>query len=162
MELGGLDLMMLHRDFGRFTGEMLNGFLEDAREKPGIIASHGHTVFHQPEKGLTLQIGDGAEIAAITGITTVCDFRRLDVALGGQGAPLVPVGDELLFGQYTYCLNLGGFANVSFRERGKRVAFDICPVNIVLNRLARVWVTNTMTGEGWPRPGQWLKAVERT
>ncbi len=137
MELGGLELMMLHRDFGRFTGEMLNEFLEDAREKPGIVASHGHTVFHQPEKGLTLQIGDGAEIAAITGIATVSDFRRLDVALGGQGAPLVPIGDELLFGQYTYCLNLGGFANVSFRESGKRAAFDLCPANIVLNRLAR-------------------------
>jgi anhydro-N-acetylmuramic acid kinase len=137
MGLGGLDLMELHRDFGRFTAEMLNNFLKDSPEKPDIIASHGHTIFHQPEKGLTFQAGDGAFIAAITGITTVCDFRRLDVALGGQGAPLVPLGDELLFGQYQYCLNLGGFANISYREDGRRIAFDICPVNIVLNRLAQ-------------------------
>ena len=135
--LGGLELMELHRDFGRFTGEAVNEFLKDADEKPDLIASHGHTVFHQPEKGLTLQIGDGAGIAAQTGITTISDFRRLDVALGGQGAPLVPIGDELLFGDYGFCLNLGGFANVSFRENGKRTAFDLCPVNIVLNPLAQ-------------------------
>ncbi len=152
----GFTLAELHRDFGRFTGEAVNDFLAEARAeacsdsfspsadieigtdlRPHLIASHGHTIFHQPEKGITLQIGDGAGIAAVTGITTISDFRRLDVALGGQGAPLVPVGDELLFGQYDYCLNLGGFANISFRESRKRIAFDICPANIVLNRLAQ-------------------------
>ena len=153
----GQELMELHRDFGRFTGEAVNNFLAEnvtgtetgtgtgteARsgagtpERPDLIASHGHTIFHQPGKGLTLQIGDGAEIAAVTGITTVSDFRRLDVSLGGQGAPLVPIGDELLFGSYDYCLNLGGFANISFRESRTRKAFDICPVNIVLNRLSQ-------------------------
>ena len=142
----GYTLSGVHRDFGRFTGEAVRAFLAEPSSdntpgqlpKPDLIASHGHTIFHRPEKGITLQIGDGAEIAAVTGITTVSDFRRLDVALGGQGAPLVPIGDELLFGHYGYCLNLGGFANVSFRESGKRIAFDICPVNIVLNRLARL------------------------
>ncbi|MGF1586687.1 MAG: anhydro-N-acetylmuramic acid kinase [Bacteroidales bacterium] len=134
--LSGLELMEVHRDFGRYTGNSINEFLKDVDIKPDLIASHGHTVFHQPEKRLTLQIGDGAEIAGITGITTVSDFRRLDVALGGQGAPLVPVGDELLFSDFSYCLNLGGFSNISFRVHGKRVAFDICPVNIVLNLLA--------------------------
>ena len=133
--LSGIELMELHRDFGRFTGNSVNEFLKDVEVKPDLIASHGHTVFHQPENRLTLQIGDGAEIASITGISTISDFRRLDVALGGQGAPLVPVGDELLFGNYSYCLNLGGFANISFRENGRRMAF-ICPVNIVLNKLA--------------------------
>ncbi|MFP4367100.1 MAG: anhydro-N-acetylmuramic acid kinase, partial [Bacteroidales bacterium] len=130
-------LMELHRDFGRFTGESVNRFLENTDKKVDFIAAHGHTVFHQPEQGLTLQIGDGAEIAAVTGISSVSDFRRLDVALGGQGAPLVPAGDELLFGNYNYCLNLGGFANISFRESGQRLAFDVCPVNIVINRLAQ-------------------------
>jgi anhydro-N-acetylmuramic acid kinase len=138
---GGYSLMEMHRDFGRFMGEAVNKFLHDygpAVPDGGIdlIASHGHTIFHRPDKGITLQIGDGAVIAAITGITTVSDFRRLDVALGGQGAPLVPAGDELLFGNYGYCLNLGGFANISFRLNGKRVAFDVCPVNLVLNYLA--------------------------
>ncbi len=133
----GFTLMGLHRDFGRFTGEAIKEFLVYPDPTPDLIASHGHTIFHRPEKGITLQIGDGAEIAAVTGITTVSDFRRLDVALGGQGAPLVPAGDDLLFGSYDYCLNLGGFANISFRESGKRVAFDICPVNIVLDRLAQ-------------------------
>ncbi len=133
----GYTLMEMHRDFGRFTGETIKDFLVDPCPTPDLIASHGHTIFHRPEKGITLQIGDGTEIAAVTGITTVSDFRRLDVALGGQGAPLVPIGDDLLFGSYDYCLNLGGFSNISFRESGKRVAFDICPVNIVLNRLAQ-------------------------
>jgi anhydro-N-acetylmuramic acid kinase len=134
--LSGIELMELHRDFGRYTGNSVNEFLKDVDIKPDLIASHGHTVFHQPENRLTLQIGDGAEIASATGITTISDFRRLDVAFGGQGAPLVPIGDELLFASYNYCLNLGGFANISFQKHGKRVAFDICPVNIVLNLLA--------------------------
>ena len=133
----GYALMEMHRDFGRFTGETIKEFLIDHGPTPDLIASHGHTIFHRPEKGITLQIGDGSDIAAVTGITTVSDFRRLDVALGGQGAPLVPIGDDLLFGSYDYCLNLGGFSNISFRESGIRVAFDICPVNIVLNRLAQ-------------------------
>lgn len=145
---GGFELMELHRDFGRYTGESINKFLKDTgAEKPDLIASHGHTIFHRPEKCITLQIGDGASIAAVAGITTVSDFRRLDVALGGQGAPLVPIGDKLLFGNYTYCLNLGGFANISFDENGVRKAFDICPANIVLNRLS------AMMGKEYDRGG---------
>jgi anhydro-N-acetylmuramic acid kinase len=90
-------------------------------------------VLHQPQKGITLQIGSGEEIAKITKQKVVCDFRTQDVELGGQGAPLVPIGDALLFPEYDFCLNLGGFSNVSFRQEEKSVAFDICPVNIVLN-----------------------------
>jgi anhydro-N-acetylmuramic acid kinase len=134
--LSGLELLKLHNDFGKLTGNYINDFLQNNVSDVDFISSHGHTVFHQPSQGYTLQIGSGAYIAANTGITTICDFRTLDVALGGQGAPLVPIGDKLLFSEYEYCLNLGGFANISFDENEKRIAFDICPVNIVINHLA--------------------------
>lgn len=134
--LNGYELMLLHKDFGKFIGQSINAFLKNIDLKIDLIASHGHTVFHQPEKNLTLQIGDGFEIAAVTGYTAITDFRSMDVALGGQGAPLVPIGDKLLFPEYDYCLNIGGFANISFEEENKRFAYDICPANIILNFLA--------------------------
>lgn len=134
--LPGEHLMKLHSDYGRFIGQQANRFIKKHKLSPKLIASHGHTIFHQPENGFTFQAGNGASIAAETGITTISDFRTTDVALGGQGAPLVPVGDRLLFSEYESCLNLGGFANVSFEQNKKRIAFDICPVNIVLNYYA--------------------------
>lgn len=97
------------------------------------VCSHGHTILHQPQNGFTLQIGNLPEIAKLINQTVVCDFRVQDLQLGGQGAPLVPIGDRILFSDYDYCLNLGGFSNISFEERDKRVAFDISPVNTVLN-----------------------------
>lgn len=135
--LSGFDLLNLHNEFGMYTGILVKKFIEKHKPAVDFIASHGHTIFHQPDKGLTLQIGNGAHIAATTGISTICDFRSLDVALEGQGAPLVPIGDKLLFPNYTYCLNLGGFANISFEENGQRLAYDICPVNIVINHLVQ-------------------------
>jgi anhydro-N-acetylmuramic acid kinase len=136
--LSGLDLMFLHNEFGIYTGKKIKEFIGNSDAAIDFIASHGHTVFHQPGKGLTLQIGSGAEISVITNITTICDFRSVDVALKGQGAPLVPIGDKLLFEEYKYCLNLGGFANISFdNENNKRVAFDICPVNILINHFVK-------------------------
>ena len=100
------------------------------------VCSHGHTILHQPENGHTLQIGNLPILAELLQQTVVCDFRVQDVQLGGQGAPLVPIGDELLFSEYDYCLNLGGFSNISFNKENSRKAFDISPVNIVLNQYA--------------------------
>ena len=128
------DLRKLDIDYGKHLGVVINGFIDKfAIKNIDFIASHGHTVLHQPQNGITLQVGSGDEISKITNQKVVYDFRTQDVKLGGQGAPLVPVGDELLFSDYDYCLNLGGFSNISFNENGKRIAFDICPVNIVLN-----------------------------
>lgn len=137
MNLSGYELAQLHNELGRYIGMQVKEFMADFAEEVELIASHGHTVFHRPDLGMTLQIGSGADIAAICGKPVVCDFRTTDVALGGQGAPLVPIGDELLYGQYDICLNLGGISNLSYRHNGKRKAYDISPCNIVLNQLAR-------------------------
>jgi len=110
----------------RFVADNVIGDLD-------AVCSHGHTILHRPQDGVTLQIGNLPKIAALCGQNIVCDFRVEDVALGGQGAPLVPIGDRLLFADSNYCLNLGGFSNISFEEKGSRLAFDICPVNTVLN-----------------------------
>ena len=122
-------------EYGAFLGKKIIAFLDN--EKVDFIASHGHTIFHQPENKYTLQIGDGKTIAKTTGITTINDFRILDVSLGGQGAPLVPIGDLHLFPNYKYCINLGGFANISIKKESEITAFDICPVNIVLNQVCK-------------------------
>jgi anhydro-N-acetylmuramic acid kinase len=116
--------------------QCVNQFLAQAAKKPDYIASHGHTVFHQPKIGLTKQMGSGAILAAKTGITSICDFRTTDVALGGQGAPLVPIGDMLLFPEYDGCLNLGGIANISQYTGKSCIAYDISLCNIPLNFLA--------------------------
>ena len=124
-------------EYGHLLGRCTREFILKHRISADFIASHGHTIFHQPSSGFTSQIGNGAAIKAETGLTVICDFRSGDVALGGQGAPLVGIGDELLFPEYDSCLNLGGFCNISAEWDGKRVAFDIAPCNIVLNRIAR-------------------------
>jgi anhydro-N-acetylmuramic acid kinase len=132
--LKGEELTKLDADYGIFLGELIQTFIDKNNiANVDFIASHGHTIYHNPSKNYTLQIGNGPYITSITGIKTICDFRSQDIALGGQGAPLVPVGDMLLFSEYDYCLNLGGFSNISLNKNGERIAFDICPVNIVLN-----------------------------
>ena len=102
------------------------------------ISSHGHTILHQPQKKITYQIGNLPFLSKNLNINVVCDFRTQDVELGGQGAPLVPIGDQLLFPKYKYCLNLGGFANISYKTDNEIIAFDICPVNTVLNHYIRI------------------------
>jgi len=122
-------------EFTNFAAKSVHLFLENIAQKPHFLAFHGHTVFHQPEKGLTKQIGSGAILATQTGFSTICDFRTGDVALGGQGAPLVPIGDALLFTEYDGCLNLGGISNIS-RKCPVSTAYDISLCNIPLNFLA--------------------------
>ena len=136
-ELSALELAILDVDYGSWLGEKTQKFILDRQVKVDFIASHGFTVFHQPKESLTLQIGSGYEIYAKCMIPVVYDFRRMDVVLGGQGAPLVPIGDRLLFHQYDFCLNLGGIANVSTEYNGKRIAYDIVPVNQILNHQAK-------------------------
>ncbi|WP_029296882.1 anhydro-N-acetylmuramic acid kinase [Chryseobacterium hispalense] len=136
--LSAEQLLELHSEYGFFLGQSVKHFIEKHQLKNiDLIASHGHTVYHQPQKKFTLQIGDGRAIKLVTGIPVVYDFRSQDVLMGGNGAPLVPIGDELLFSEYNACLNLGGFSNISLKSEGKRIAFDIAPVNIILNKMAQ-------------------------
>lgn len=128
-------LQELEVALGGFFVDACRGFLQDI-ELPQLISSHGHTILHQPQAGYTLQIGGANQLAATFKIPVACDFRTADVALGGQGAPLVPVGDALLFGDYTACLNLGGIANVSYTQNGQRLAYDLAYANMALNYLS--------------------------
>ncbi|WP_121667682.1 anhydro-N-acetylmuramic acid kinase [Mesonia aquimarina] len=132
-----LELQALDEAYTNYLAEKIRFFIDKNNIGKAIICSHGHTVLHQPERQITYQIGNLPSLAKKTGKKVVCDFRVQDVALGGQGAPLVPVGDELLFKEFDYCLNLGGFANISFKKNDERIAFDICPVNTVLNFYAQ-------------------------
>lgn len=127
-------LVALNREYTILLGKTIADFIEKHQIKNlDAVCSHGHTILHQPHNGFTLQIGNLPEIATYCAQKVVCDFRVQDVQLGGQGAPLVPIGDRILFADYQYCLNLGGFSNVSFEADGQRIAFDISPVNTVLN-----------------------------
>jgi len=134
--ISGNDLQDLHIKYGKYLGEISHQFLSKHKLKVDFIASHGHTIFHEPERGFTFQLGEGQSIADQSGYTVVCDFRTKDISLGGQGAPLVPIGDEYLFNEYDFCLNLGGIANISFIKDNKRTAFDICPANQMINYLS--------------------------
>jgi anhydro-N-acetylmuramic acid kinase len=127
-------LEKLNQDYTQHLASIILSFIEKYDIKNlDAVCSHGHTILHQPQNGFTLQIGNLPEIATIINQTVVCDFRVQDVQLGGQGAPLVPIGDRILFSEYDYCMNLGGFSNVSFEKNKERIAFDISPINTVLN-----------------------------
>ncbi|WP_395062436.1 anhydro-N-acetylmuramic acid kinase [Flavobacterium sp.] len=129
-----VELIELNEDYTDLLGNIIKSFIENNKIKNiDAVCSHGHTILHQPQNGFTLQIGNLPKIAKIIQEKVVCDFRVQDVKLGGQGAPLVPIGDRILFSEYDYCLNLGGFSNISFELNNQRIAFDISPVNTVLN-----------------------------
>jgi anhydro-N-acetylmuramic acid kinase len=129
-----IELKNLNREYTVLLASIISDFIKKNKiENLDAVCSHGHTILHQPQNGFTLQIGNLPEISKLTQQIVVCDFRVQDVQLGGQGAPLVPIGDRILFSEYNYCMNLGGFSNVSFEENNNRIAFDISPVNTVLN-----------------------------
>ena len=135
--LSGAALLKLDAAYAAWIAQHVNRFLKpiSSLNQPELIAFHGHTVFHQPEANVSYQLGSGAVLAALTNHPVVCSFRSTDIALGGQGAPLVPLGDKELFSSYPACLNIGGFANISLDFKNQRIAFDIVPVNYALNRL---------------------------
>jgi anhydro-N-acetylmuramic acid kinase len=138
--LSAYDYLLLHAAYGKYIGEEINKFIDENNlyHKVQLIASHGHTTFHAPDLGMTGQLGDGAAIAATTQINVVSDLRAMDVAFGGQGAPIVPIGEKLLLGDYSLCLNIGGIANLSYKGDAGYIAFDICAANRVLNMLAQL------------------------
>ncbi|MEP3209452.1 MAG: anhydro-N-acetylmuramic acid kinase [Maribacter sp.] len=131
------ELLQFHNTYGTWLGQKARQFISEKKLDVDFIASHGHTTHHQPENGLTFQLGSGQHLANESGCKVVCDFRTNDVALGGQGAPLVPIGDQLFFGEYDYCLNLGGISNISLIQKGKRIAYDIGLANMILNYITR-------------------------
>jgi anhydro-N-acetylmuramic acid kinase len=134
--MSALQLVEYDISYGIFLAEAVNRFLDKYQLEPDLIASHGHTIFHAPDKGYTFQLGHGQTIAQFTGLKTISDFRIKDIQLGGQGAPLVPIGDSLLFSEYDFCLNIGGIANISYDVDGNRMALDVCPANQLLNHLS--------------------------
>jgi anhydro-N-acetylmuramic acid kinase len=133
MNATALDYVSADAELGNYFGKLINAFIKKHQLVPDLIASHGHTIFHQPDKGFTSQIGHGSQIAAITACDVICDFRSKDIALHGQGAPLVPGGEKFLFSEYHYLLNLGGIANISHQDQSNSVAYDIAPCNMLLN-----------------------------
>ncbi|WP_439488077.1 anhydro-N-acetylmuramic acid kinase [Algoriphagus sp.] len=150
-QLSALELALLDVEFGAWMGEKVKAYCDENQYKPLAVCSHGHTVFHQPTKGLSLQIGNGWALHQASGQKVINDFRMLDVQLGGQGAPLVPIGDRLLFPTVDFCINLGGIANISMESAGLRLAFDTCPFNLLLNAQA------VRLGADYDRGGDWAK-----
>ena len=131
-------LLALDSEYGTYLGSLCNTFIRKNKIKDlHFVASHGHTIFHQPENKFTLQIGNGNALHAATSLPVINDFRSLDVLYGGQGAPLVPIGDRFIFNEYDVCLNLGGIANLSLDYKKERIAYDVCFLNMGLNYLAQ-------------------------
>lgn len=147
------NLAKLSDEYGHYLGLQTAEFISKHKLEVDLVASHGHTVFHQPSKGITYQIGEGQAIRSHIPCPLVNDFRTPDVKLGGQGAPLVPIGDQLLFSSYEACINIGGFANISALDKGKRVAWDICPANTLMNPIAELLGSSYDANGKWARQG---------
>lgn len=138
-KLSKIELDNLNNEYTFYLNQQINRFIDEFKiTNLDAIASHGHTILHNPKEGFTLQIGNLPELKNGFDIPIVCDFRVQDVKFGGQGAPLVPIGDRLLFSEFDFCLNLGGFSNISYEIAGVRIAYDISPVNTVLNFYANL------------------------
>ncbi|WP_116772276.1 anhydro-N-acetylmuramic acid kinase [Maribacter litoralis] len=135
IELSAQDLLAFDVQYGIWLGERVKDFIQSTNIEVDFIASHGHTTHHRPELGFTYQIGSGQYVANTAGHRVICDFRNKDISLGGQGAPLVPIGDRYFFGEFDFCLNLGGISNISFEHKGRRIAYDIGLANMVLNHI---------------------------
>ncbi|MBI3882760.1 MAG: anhydro-N-acetylmuramic acid kinase, partial [Sphingobacteriales bacterium] len=138
VHLSALRYQLLHNDYGHYIGKQINHFIEtyQLHHKVDLVSSHGHTTFHVPLQKMTGQVGNGASIAAEVHLPVVSDLRAMDVAFGGEGAPIVPIGHKLLFNEFNCFLNIGGIANISVNSNGKYIAFDVCAANRVLNLLA--------------------------
>ena len=149
-----LTYVMMDVKYAKLLANLVNQFCDEYHCSADLIASHGHTIFHNPNNGFTSQIGNGATLAALTKKTVVSDFRSMDVALNGQGAPLVPIGDKLLFSSFNYCINIGGFTNISFDVNNERIAFDICPANIILNHIFKNYSSEDLQSLHFDKGGE--------
>ena len=160
VDFSSKELVLLDLEYTKYLGDIIKTFIADNNIKDlDAVCSHGHTVLHRPDQGVTLQIGNLEQISKNIQQTVVCDFRVQDLLFGGQGAPLVPLGDRLLFSQYDYCLNLGGFANISKVSSGVSVAYDICPVNVVMNHYAQKLAIPYDSGGELAKSGEILPTI---
>lgn len=153
-ELSKRELNKISLLFGEFIGEETNQFIEENKiENIDIVVSHGHTIFHYPEKGITCQIGDGQTIANILKLPVINNLRQKDIDVGGQGAPIVPIGDLHLFSQYKFCLNIGGIANISVKQEDKIIAYDMAVANQILNYYSTILGATYDNNGNWAREG---------
>lgn len=145
-----IEVKGINVNYTQYLNEQIHQFIRSKNIKTlDLVASHGHTIWHKPSEGFTLQIGNKQALSKGFNIPVVCDFRVQDVKLGGQGAPLVPIGDQLLFSDFDYCLNLGGFSNISYEgSNRKRLAFDICPINTLLNHYTELYFEKPYDHQG--------------
>ena len=132
-------IKLIDKNYTKLLSKYILRFIEEfSIKKIDFVSSHGHTALHDPSNSITYQIGNLKELTNYTGLKVICDFRVEDIKLGGQGAPLVPVGEKYIFPEYDTLINIGGFANITIKSNNNLIAYDICPVNIVFNHLSNL------------------------